>query len=215
VKGILARYSDNWLERYDEVTGDDATILQAELNVVDGWFDRCMPDLAGCPAQHLDLGTCTGRYLRWGLSRGFSKVHGLDKSAAAVARCRARLASSPVDVHHADFLDAATMAELETRHGSFDLVTMMMGTINHLAWDQQHQVIRNLVPVLAPSSHLVISSWRLGACALSLYSRMEQHALGVAGFAPGLDGDRIQVLGLRMNARLFTDWHEIRVYERR
>ncbi|WJY43273.1 class I SAM-dependent methyltransferase (plasmid) [Streptomyces sp. P9-2B-2] len=204
-------YDDDWLERYDRAAGLDAAILQAELEAVETWFERQVGDVVDCAARHLDLGTCTGRYLRWGTSRGFAAAHGIDKSTAAVARCEALHGHGPVHVHRADFLDTMAFTSLLNRHGPFDLVTMMMGTINHLTVEQQYQVFRDLLPALA--GHLVISSWRPGACVLSLYSQADQRSLGLSGFAPGLDADQVGELGLRLTERRFTDWHEIRVYE--
>ncbi|UGY94325.1 class I SAM-dependent methyltransferase [Streptomyces gobiensis] len=206
-------YNDDWLERYDSVANEDAAILRAELDAVEAWFKRRVGGIGERVAQHLDLGTCTGRYLRWGISRGFTSAHGIDKSRAAVARCRAMLGHGPIQVHHADFLDTAVFSSLLRRQGPFDLVTMMMGTINHLAAEEQHQVVHALVPALSSQGHVVISSWRPGACALSLYSRADQRSLGLSGFAVRLDADRVGEFGIRLAERMFTPWHEIRVYE--
>lgn len=217
-------YDDDWLERYDRSAGADAAILKAEMEALEALFEgfEGIAGLTGLEgrgdepggrgARHLDLGTCTGRYLRWGVARGFASAHGIDKSAASVNRCRAMAETGPIHVHHADFLDAEAMPPLLDRHGPFHLVTMMMGTINHLAAEDQYTVVRNLVPALPVSGRLVISSWRPGACALSLYSRVEQRNLGLTGFGARLNADQVGGLGLRLAERRFTEWHELRVY---
>jgi SAM-dependent methyltransferase len=209
---VGAGYGSDWLDRYDGVTGKDAAILAAEMAAVDAWFDREVGHRIGRRARHLDLGTCTGRYLRWALARGFASVHGVDRSADAVARCSARLTGRPARLHRADFLDVRALEAVAEQYGPFDLVTMMLGTVNHLTIGHQCQVVRSAAPALRPTGHLVISSWRPGSCTLSLYSSAEQQCLGNAGLARDLDADRVGALGLELASCRFTPWHEIRVY---
>ena len=214
---IGLQYGAAWLARYAAVAGTDKRIVDAEMREMRRWFASRYPAETRQSLHHLDLGTCTGRYLRWGLSQGFRIICGVDASMDAVAYCSRLCRPGRLCVHHADFLHEPTVSALFARHPPFHLVTMMMGTINHVAPARQGLLLQLLGEALHPEGRLLVSAWRPGACGLSLYSPEARNYLESTGLAPELLTSSASrgIPGLQMTRQLSTPWHVLVEFSRR
>jgi hypothetical protein len=124
-------YEPNWLLRYDNDADDgDAQLKREELNWVLNALKRKVG--GGGSIRHLDLGTCTGRYireLRTGLDVTLSVGIDLDRDCLEHCMRLRSMLGNPDDllIHNADIREADTLP-----NGRFDVVTCMMGTLCHL-----------------------------------------------------------------------------------
>lgn len=101
--------------------------------------------------RSLDIGTATCRYPRY-LSRFGADVFGVDISTAGYRYIRPQLA------------EKVSFVQADARHipfsnGSFDLVTCMMGTFNHIRVGDRRGVLGEMARVLSPGGKVVISAW--------------------------------------------------------
>ncbi|MEU4995760.1 class I SAM-dependent methyltransferase [Streptomyces sp. NPDC021622] len=120
----------------------------------------------------LDVGSGTLRYPQV-LNRFGVRSYGIDLSDAGVRVC--------VDEQWAAGRFAvADGTAMPFRDGSFDLVTCMMGTVNHLSADQRERFLAESFRTLRPGGLLVVSAWD-PACRfqtfLSFYSPAEMAQL--------------------------------------
>jgi SAM-dependent methyltransferase len=129
-------------ERYDESSAD-----MFEPAVVDPVVDF-LADLAGRGAA-LELGIGTGR-IALPLTRRGVRVHGIDLSAAMVARLRAKPGGKDVGVTIGDF--ATTTVE-----GTFSVAYLVFNTIMNLTTqDEQVACFQNVAAHLEPGGCFVI-----------------------------------------------------------
>ena len=135
-------FGERVAERYDEW---DAASFEPE--VVDPIVDFLI-DVAGDGAA-LELGIGTGRIALPLAQRGV-RVHGIDLSAAMVARLRAKPGSEDIEVSIGDF--ATTKAD-----GAFSLAYLVFNTIQNLTTqDEQVACFRNAAAHLEPRGCFVI-----------------------------------------------------------
>jgi SAM-dependent methyltransferase len=122
-------------------------------------------------ATSLDVGSGTLRYPQV-LDRYGVRSYGIDLSDAGIRVC--------VDDQWARRFAVADGTEMPFRDGSFDLVTCMMGTVNHLSGAQRERFLAESFRTLRPGGLLVVSAWD-PACRfqtfLSFYSPTEMAQL--------------------------------------
>src|SRR5215217_7507623 len=135
-------FGERVAERYDESEAD-----MFEPAVVDPVVDF-LADLAGHGAA-LELGIGTGRIALPLAARGV-RVHGIDLSAAMVARLRGKPGAEEIGVTVGDF--ATTKVE-----GTFSLVYLVINTIMNLTTqDEQVAGFQNAADHLEPGGRFVI-----------------------------------------------------------
>jgi len=78
------------LALYERVTGPAERVKQRELAVMNEVLRQRIDRGLRCENM-IDVGTCTGRYLRWAYDRGFIRLCGIDHSADAIVYCRMNL----------------------------------------------------------------------------------------------------------------------------
>ncbi|MYT78944.1 Ubiquinone/menaquinone biosynthesis C-methylase UbiE [Streptomyces sp. MnatMP-M77] len=125
----------------------------------------------GAVAASLDVGSGTLRYPQV-LDRFGVWSYGIDLSDAGIHAC--------VDARWARRFAVADGTAMPFRDGSFDLVTCMMGTVNHLSAAQRERFLAESFRTLRPGGRLVVSAWD-PACRfqtfLSFYSPAEMAQL--------------------------------------
>jgi SAM-dependent methyltransferase len=135
-------FGEHVAERYDEW---DAT--SSEPAVVDPIVDFLV-DAAG-RGRALELGIGTGR-IALPLSQRGVRVHGIDLSAAMVARLRAKPGADDIGLSIGDF--ATTTVD-----GTFSLAYLVINTIMNLtSQDEQVACFRNVAAHLEPGGRFVI-----------------------------------------------------------
>jgi SAM-dependent methyltransferase len=125
-------YESNWLLKYDEdADPGDARLKQEELKFVLEALANQSDALEG--ARHLDLGTCTGRYLAKLRERLAIELSiGVDLDADCIDHCKRVHAALLKDEHRFRIIDADIRKSESLPNEKFDLVTCMMGTLCHL-----------------------------------------------------------------------------------
>ncbi|MFD4475654.1 methyltransferase domain-containing protein [Streptomyces sp. NPDC058471] len=101
-------------------------------------------------ATSLDVGSGTLRYPQV-LDRFGVRSYGIDLSDAGIHSC--------VDERWASRFAVADGTAMPFRDGSFDLVTCMMGTVNHLSAAQRARFLAESFRTLRPGGLLVVSAW--------------------------------------------------------
>ncbi|MEV0318574.1 methyltransferase domain-containing protein [Streptomyces sp. NPDC050658] len=101
-------------------------------------------------ATSLDVGSGTLRYPQV-LHRYGVRSYGIDLSDAGIHAC--------VDERWARRFAVADGTAMPFRDGSFDLVTCMMGTVNHLSAAQRERFLAEAYRTLRPGGLLVASAW--------------------------------------------------------
>jgi SAM-dependent methyltransferase len=135
-------FGEHVAEQYDESSAD-----MFEPAIVDPVVDF-LADLAGHGAA-LELGIGTGR-IALPLARRGIRVHGIDLSAAMVARLRAKPGAEQIGVTIGDF--ATTTVE-----GRFSVAYLVFNTINNLTTqDEQVACFQNVAAHLEPGGCFVI-----------------------------------------------------------
>jgi 2-polyprenyl-3-methyl-5-hydroxy-6-metoxy-1,4-benzoquinol methylase len=207
---LAPEYHSSWLADYERLNSADTTIIAAEMaafrKLVASYTARARHERM----NYLDLGTCTGRYLRWAAGQGFATVCGVDNSPAAVAHCQSALPGN-VHLYEADFVEPDTLLGIATEHGPFQLITAMLGTIDHAPRVDQLALLSSLREVLAPIGAVVLSGWRPGRCDLSLYSDAERRYLETMSFT-GVLHDSEAIPGLRLADTVTTQWHQLALF---
>jgi 2-polyprenyl-3-methyl-5-hydroxy-6-metoxy-1,4-benzoquinol methylase len=209
---LAPEYHSGWLAGYEQLNAADTAIIAAEMAA----FRRLVAPYAA-RARHermnyLDLGTCTGRYLRWAAGQGFATVCGVDNSPAAVTYCYQSALPGNVHLYEADFVQPDTLVGIATEHGPFQLITAMLGTIDHAPRAAQLALLCSLREVLAPTGAVVLSGWRPGRCDLSLYSDTERRYLDAMSFTRVLYDSEAIPPGLRLADSVTTQWHLLALF---
>ncbi|MGC5365558.1 methyltransferase domain-containing protein [Streptomyces sp. DT24] len=101
-------------------------------------------------ATSLDVGSGTLRYPQV-LDRFGVRSYGIDLSDAGIRAC--------VDERWAGRFAVADGTAMPFRDGSFDLITCMMGTVNHLSAAQRERFLAESFRTLRPGGVLVVSAW--------------------------------------------------------
>jgi SAM-dependent methyltransferase len=159
-------YEKNWLLRYDRDADEgDARLKSEEMEWVLGVLGtRTMVD----GIRHLDLGTCTGRYIR-ALREQFDirLSVGVDVDQDCLDHCQDLVGGFP-GAAPIKILDADIRKDDELPRERFDVITCMMGTLCHLRratasdglYDDPWQAgLRNLATRLADSGDAFVGVW--------------------------------------------------------
>jgi SAM-dependent methyltransferase len=162
-----AVYDSGWLHRYESAAGEDAQLKLEEMNTFEALL---YPYAVSQPTfnSFLDIGTCTGRYLRWAAQNGFEKIVGIDSSVDAIQYCSKALTFTP-ELYCLDITSVSEQKLQSLLGRQFDLITIMFGTINHFDDIEQLEIIRHMCSILSDNGRLIISSWMRGKCGFSLY----------------------------------------------
>ena len=201
-----AFYDAAFLRRYDALLGTSPEVMAAEQRMLDEIVDVWRQP--GQPCEHyLDIGTCTGRYLIWAHRKGFRTLCGLDHSRDSIAHCRAKL-NFPAHLIEGSCLDVESYRDV----ANVDLVTMMMGTANHLTVLELKTFIQTVSTVMAVGGDLVLSTWRASPEPLMLYPEADARKL----YERALNLSELQTLGapLTFINRMATSWHDLWVFRK-
>lgn len=181
-------YEANWLLKYDaDADENDARLKREEMAfVVDALSGN------GNVEKHLDLGTCTGRYLaalRQCLDIDVSV--GVDYDSDCIAHCK-RVHRELLQNNRFRIVDADLRYSDSLPGERFDLVTCMMGTLCHLRmgqvrgpYDDAWQLgLENLAGRLAEGGDAFVAVWNTGTSVgnngsplLSIYPRRTNEIL--------------------------------------
>jgi SAM-dependent methyltransferase len=134
----------------------------------------------------LDVGTATCRYPRMLAALGVWSV-GVDICAAGYSIIRA------AGSQFARFLKASGEC-LPFGDQQFDLITMMMGTLNHVGYVARRRLILEAFRLLKARGQLIISIWDTSCdhqSFLTIYDAPERHALSLLPCEP----DQVEALG--------------------
>jgi SAM-dependent methyltransferase len=160
-------YEPNWLLRYDQDADDgDARLKEDELQYVLEVLGMGTRE----EIRHLDLGTCTGRYIRELREKCRVTLSvGIDLDPDCLRHCRGTLTGLPgsdgpqiieADIRQADALPS----------GPFDVITCMMGTLCHLRRlpaeegkfeDHWQTGLENLASRLADGGDAFVGIWNV------------------------------------------------------
>lgn len=192
-------YERNWLHRYDQDADEgDARLKKDEMDYVLGVLDGTGPHEG---IRHLDLGTCTGRYIR-ALRERFDVRDsvGVDLDQDCLDHCRGMLdefeGSGTVQILDADIRRSDALPSEK-----FDVITCMMGTLCHLRrpvfkdgkFDDHWQTgLENLASRLADDGNAFVGIWNVdtldNGSTGSLLSIYPDRSTGILlGMSPPID----------------------------
>ena len=180
-------YKSQWLAFFEgDFDKEDRNTKAEEFEVVQNFLSERQQQ--GNQLQHhLDVGTCTGRYIM-GLRHFInddnnSLILGIDVDIDCVnfatQNVKVKTESDPrIHVQQSDFLVSDNPKYDTIGPRKFDLATCMLGTISHFGTDRNKQnddnlqkAIQRFYDVLNPNGLLIISSWNDVACS-SAYTGM-------------------------------------------
>lgn len=194
-------YNSSWLHRYESAIGQDARLKSEEMNTFEGLLYRytvSQPTLK----SFLDIGTCTGRYLRWAAQNGFETIVGIDSSTDAILYCSQALTFTP-ELHCLDIISVSEQKLRLLFSRRFDLITIMFGTINHFDDTEQFKIIQRMCCILSNNGLLVISSWMQDKCGFSLYENSAARLLSARQISVNKMSYMARLAGLEL-----IDWSE-------
>jgi len=171
-------YDIERLRRYETLQGAAGRVKDDEMSALDAIFAGRKLDDARCDS-FLDLGTCTGRYLRWAQARGFSQVAGMDHSPHAVRFCREEIGLRDCDIYTADCTEESSFSALS----GTDLITMMMGTLHHLTAAGVSEMMTSVAGIARDEAQFVVSTWQQTPMDLELYTPREARGFGNIDYA--------------------------------
>lgn len=172
-------YTGNWLTAYEfDLDGEDERLKTLEarravaaIESIGRW---------GNLRSHLDVGTCTGRYIA--LFRDATvpsgELIGIDDDPDCVRFAQASLerrfpGDERIRIEHVDF------SSDRLPRGDFDLVTCMLGTLSHFGWDRKlsrndnlQSIIQRMREILADDGVLLLGTW-------SQFARDQRRLLGI------------------------------------
>jgi SAM-dependent methyltransferase len=168
-------YTSNWLTLYDKTAGEDGELKEAESSFVLTCLAKRYPADGEKAASHIDLGTCTGRYLNELADsvRADGKIVGVDNDPDCIALLKLKKLRGELD-SRADvvYADIRRRDQLPTQ--KFAIVTCMMGTLCHLVriaanhadhYDDPWQAgIDNLAGLLTEDGDAFIAVWHEQMC---------------------------------------------------
>ncbi len=160
-------YSKELLKSYDCGSQDLEKIKDEELKLLSILYQKIgLESLKG--HTHLDVGTCTGRYLKWAYDKGCRNIIGLDKSADSIYFCKKNILFKTTLLH-----GCCTNKTSYDGIGPIDSCTVMFGTINHLNKIELGQFISILEEKMSLGCILVISFWRKPPEGLGIYNNLD------------------------------------------
>ena len=167
-------YEKNWLIKYDKVVGADGVLKEAESAFVLACLRARYGTSNGCVASHIDIGTCTGRYI--GLLDPLVRAGGItaavdnDRDCTELLKLKQDKMELPesADVIHGDIRRRDDLPPEK-----FAVVTCMMGTLCHLrrlpasaqGFDDDWQTgLDNLAWLMADDGDVFIAIWNKAVC---------------------------------------------------
>lgn len=167
-------YSPNWLALYDRAGGEDGALKAAEGTLIRKWLKSRYGSINARLASHVDLGTCTGRYIAELSSwvREDARVTAIDMDPDCIRlvklkQSRGELRAGAIiregDIRQRDKLPTQT----------YDLVTCMMGTLCHLNrktqvkslyQDDWQTALENIARLLASAGDAFVAVWDRERC---------------------------------------------------
>jgi ArsR family transcriptional regulator len=153
IAALIAQREEASRRYFDGRAADDAEAVAAPGNELPAWLPVIAPLLPG-RALAVDAGTGDGTFLPL-LSPLYDRVVAIDRSAASLARCAARLAAwglPNVRLRQGDVDDAGIAEELHDKGGA-DLV-LVARVLRHAA--RPGDVIVAAARLVRPGGHLVI-----------------------------------------------------------
>jgi hypothetical protein len=166
-------YTSNWLARYDKASGDDRDLKKRESQFVITGIEKRRgkePTVRG----HIDIGTCTGRYLKQLASYVSSdgQIVGVDSDPDCINLLRSHKENEELDPRVEIITgDLRRREELPTE--KFDIVTCMMGTLCHLERkpegksgfeDEWQTGLENIAHLMADDGDAFIAVWDQRVC---------------------------------------------------
>jgi len=164
-------YNKNFLDTYIQGSPPLLKVQEEEMLVLSNLYKKVgLESLAG--VTHLDIGTCTGRYLQWAYKHGAQNIYGIDSSPDLINFCKEYLQFS-VNLILGSCADEKSYSKIK----NIDSCTVMLGTISHLSELQLKEFLKILEIKMSPSGILVVSAWNRLPDDLNIYSEMPAHYL--------------------------------------
>lgn len=181
-RGIDA-YDSSFYQQFDNTAVQDTVKKQLEMVQL---LTAVNPTRIG---SSLDIGSGTMRYPQVLAGYGVRSV-GIDLRDSGVRAC--------VEPEWLRRFVVADGTALPFRDSSFDLITCMMGTVNHLSESQRHRLFTHTRRTLRPGGRLVLSAWD-PRCTfqsfLSFYSSTESAQLRERLTSPDRLADEVKEFG--------------------
>lgn len=162
-------YEPNWLLKYDDDADEgDAHLKRREMDFV---LEALRGRESGSEvARHLDLGTCTGRYLAAlrELMNSEGMSIGVDLDVDCIDHCKRKHANALQNERQFRVIDADIRDPESLPKERFDLVTCMMGTLCHLRrepiaeghyGDHWQEGLQNLADRLSSDGDAFVAFW--------------------------------------------------------
>ncbi len=185
-------YSPNWLAIYDRAGGEDGELKQAETALVHKWLKKRYGSIDSLIASHIDLGTCTGRYIRelFDCLRKDASVVAVDRDPDCVRLVKLKQENKELR-HDAEIREGDIRQRDKLPSRTYDLVTCMMGTLCHLDRkehsggvfrDDWQSGLNNISRLLAGDGDAFLAVWDGQACqngrrVLEIYDKRSQSIL--------------------------------------
>jgi SAM-dependent methyltransferase len=137
-------FNEAFYRHFEHSTVQDSAKKRLEMVQL---LATCSPDTV---TSSLDVGSGTLRYPQ--ILDGYGiRSYGIDLNDSGVRSC--------VDARWVRRFAVADGTILPFRDGAFDLVTCMMGTVNHFSPEQRTMFFAEAYRVLRPGGRLVVSAW--------------------------------------------------------
>jgi len=150
---VSINYDSRKLLQYEWSDRADHAKKILEKHCIDVLVREFVPRGEPEPLRSLDIGSATGRYPLWFNQNGFHAVgYDISPEAVAMSRLTAR-GRTNIEFHVRNVL------EIEPEPERFAVVTCMMGTLNHIAPDQQGRLFSWVRASLRPGGVFLFSSW--------------------------------------------------------
>lgn len=167
-------YSPNWLALYDRAGGEDGELKETESELVRRWLEKRHGAIKGFLRSHIDLGTCTGRYVKelHDYLRDDALVVAVDMDPDCVRLVKLKQNNKEIRfnavIREADIRRRAMFSQR-----TYDLVTCMMGTLCHFVrqpqtkgvyQDEWQTGLDNISRLLASDGDAFVAVWDGEAC---------------------------------------------------
>jgi 2-polyprenyl-3-methyl-5-hydroxy-6-metoxy-1,4-benzoquinol methylase len=164
------RYERVTYEKYDSSNCHDEAKKTLEKHLVASTLEA----LCITSGTSLDIGCATGRYPLWFAENGYDAV-GFDIDPHSIRICQQKSDG----IHNAKF-ERRNLLEGTLPEQRFNVVTCMMGTLNHIPLGRQPLFFRRVFEVMEDQSAFLVSSWNPRSYYVELldfYPRAEREQL--------------------------------------
>ena len=156
---------------YEKSTSNLKQVKDEEQMLLTHMYQRTgLVSLSGL--THLDIGTCTGRYLKWAYDKGCRNIYGIDESKNSIDFCKKNIHFN-TSLINGSCANKSTYNKIEKIHSC----TVMLGTINHLDELQLISFLRILGDVINFEGVLAVSSWLIPPIGLTIYNNFQAQLL--------------------------------------